>query len=177
MSVHLRTKWLWVRIPFLSLKLQIWCLLGARSSLTFRQTIRCGFTLKLVCGMILTHNQMHHTDKYSQQSSIIWPVWLNGWVFIYKLSGCGLESNYCQLNFIYGTCFEQGVPWHSGKIYCGFTLKLERDMIIACNQMHHTDKYSQHSSIIWPVWLNSWVFIYELSGCGFKSCCCHLNYF
>ena len=27
----------------------------------------------------------------------------------------------------------------------------------------------------WPVWLNGWVFIYELSGCGFESRCCHLN--
>ena len=24
------------------------------------------------------YNQMHRTDKYSQHSSIIWPVWLNG---------------------------------------------------------------------------------------------------
>ena len=23
------------------------------------------------------------------------------------------------------------------------------------------------------VWLNGWVFVYELSGCGFESCCCH----
>ena len=42
--------------------------------------------------------------------------------------------------------------------------------------MHHTDKYSEHSSIIWPVWLNGQVFIYELSGCGFKSSCSHLNF-
>ena len=41
--------------------------------------------------------------------------------------------------------------------------------------MHRTDKYSQHSSVIWPVWLNSWVFVYELSGCGFESHCSHLN--
>ena len=40
--------------------------------------------------------------------------------------------------------------------------------------MHRTDKYSQHSSIIWLVWLNGWVFVYELSGCGFESRCCHL---
>ena len=39
--------------------------------------------------------------------------------------------------------------------------------------MHHTDKFSQYSSIIWPVWLNDWVFIYELSGCGFNSCYSH----
>ena len=30
--------------------------------------------------------------------------------------------------------------------------------------MYHTDKCSQHSSIIWPVSLNVWVFVYELSG-------------
>ena len=48
MSVRLRIKWLWVRITLLSLKLQIWRLLRARSSLTLRQTIECEFTLKLV---------------------------------------------------------------------------------------------------------------------------------
>ena len=31
-----------------------------------------------------------------------------------------------------------------------------------------------HSSIIWPVWLNGWVFVYELSGCGFESSWSHL---
>ena len=24
-------------------------------------------------------------------------------------------------------------------------------------------------------WLNGWVFVYELSGCGFESCCSHLK--
>ena len=38
-----------------------------------------------------------------------------------------------------------------------------------------TDKYSQLSSIIWSVWPNGWVFVYELSGCGFKSSCSHLH--
>ena len=37
LSVRLRTKWLWVRVPLQSLNLQIWRLLRARSSLTFRQ--------------------------------------------------------------------------------------------------------------------------------------------
>ena len=44
----------------------------------------------------------------------IWPVWLNGWVFVYKLSGCGFKSCCCHLNFRYYACFEQGDPWHSG---------------------------------------------------------------
>ena len=43
--------------------------------------------------------------------------------------------------------------------------------------MHRTDKYSEHSSIIWPVWPNGWVFVYELSGSGFESSCSHLKIF
>ena len=38
-----------------------------------------------------------------------------GWVFIYKLSGCEFESRYNHLNFRYHACFEEGIPWHSGK--------------------------------------------------------------
>ena len=34
---------------------------------------------------------MHRADKYSQHSSIIWPVWLNGWLLVYEQSGYGLE--------------------------------------------------------------------------------------
>ena len=98
MSVRLRTTWLWVRISLLLLKLQIWRLLRARSSLTFRQTIGCGSTLKLIRDMIIIYSQMHRTDKCSQHSSIIWPVWWNGWVFVYELSGYGFESRCCYLN-------------------------------------------------------------------------------
>ena len=42
-------------------------------------------------------------------------VWPNGWVFLYKLNGCGFESRCSHLNLKYRACFEQGVPWHSGK--------------------------------------------------------------
>ena len=58
LSVRLRTKWFWVRIHLLSLKLQIWRLLPARTSLTFRQTIECGFTLKLLRDMIIRYSRL-----------------------------------------------------------------------------------------------------------------------
>ena len=57
-SIRLRTKWLRVRITLLSLKLQIWRQLRARSSLTFKQTKERGFTLKLVRDMITTYSQI-----------------------------------------------------------------------------------------------------------------------
>ena len=47
-------------------------------------------------------SQMHGTDKYSQHSSIIYKsVWLNGSVFSFELSGCGLESCYSQSSIFY----------------------------------------------------------------------------
>ena len=58
---------------------------------------------------------MHRTYKYSEHSSIIWPVWPNGWVFVYELSGPGSESRCSHLNFRFRACLEQRVPWHSGK--------------------------------------------------------------
>ena len=59
-------------------------------------------------------SQRHRIDKYSKHSSIIWPVWLNDWVFVYRLSDCGLESCCSHLNFRFRTIFEQGFPSHSG---------------------------------------------------------------
>ena len=57
---------------------------------------------------------MHRTDKYSQHSSIIWSVWLNGWMLVDESSGCGFESSWSHLNFRFRACFEQGLSWHSG---------------------------------------------------------------
>ena len=47
-------------------------------TIDIQATIECGFTLKHVQDMVITYSQMHRTDKYSQHSSIIWPVSLNG---------------------------------------------------------------------------------------------------
>ena len=38
---------------------------------------------------------MHHTHDTAQSfKKIYWPVWLNGWAFVYELSGCRLESRF-----------------------------------------------------------------------------------
>ena len=55
-----------------------------------------------------------NTQPFSQTGQMIEPVWLNGWVFVYEISGCGFESHCSHLNFIFCTCFKQGVPGHSG---------------------------------------------------------------
>ena len=100
----------------------------------------CGFTLSIdfrvwihsemrMCDMIRTYSQMHLTDKYLQHSSIIWPVWLNGWVFLYKLVGCGFNPRYIYLNVRYRACFEQGVFWHSGNYRVWIHSEKVRDII------------------------------------------------
>ena len=98
-------------------------------------------------------------------------------MFVYELSGCGFESSCSHLNFRFRPCFKQEFRDIQAITECGFTLKRVRDMIKKYSQMHRTGKYSQHSSIIWPVWLNGWVFVYELSGCGFESSCSQIRLF
>ena len=39
--------------------------------------------------------------------------------------------------------------------------------------MYRIHRYSQHSSIICPVWQNGCVLVCEISGCGFGSHCSH----
>ena len=49
-------------------------------------------------------------------------------------------------------------------------------MITTYSQVHLTHKYLQHSSIIWSVWLNGSVLVYELSGYGFECRSSHFNF-
>ena len=126
--------------------------------------------------MTRTYCQMHHTDKYSQHSSIIWPVWLNVWMFVYELSGRGFDPSCNHLNSDFMPASSKEFLDIHATIECGFTLKRILDMTRTYSQMHRTGNYSQHSSIIWPVWLDGWTFVYELSGCGFKSSCSRLPF-
>ena len=89
-------------------------LVSSKGFFDIHPTIECRFNLNRVSDRIITYSQIHHTDQYSQHSSVIRLVWLNVLVFVYKRSSCGFESRCCHLNFKYHTCFEQRVRWHSG---------------------------------------------------------------
>ena len=39
----------------------------------------------------------------------------------------------------------------------------------------HAKNLTHFTNLNSPVWLNVWVFVYELSGCGFESSCSHFN--
>ena len=63
----LQTKWLCVRIPFLSLKLVP---VLSKEFLDIEATTECKFTLKRVRDMIITYRQIYRTDKYSQYNNL-----------------------------------------------------------------------------------------------------------
>ena len=67
----------------------------------------------LLCLIRVLWMNLHYTGKYSQNSSINWPAWLNGWLFVYKLSDSGFVSLCSHLYCTYRACFDQGVPWNS----------------------------------------------------------------
>ena len=54
---------------------------------------------------------------------------LNGWVLVYKLSCCGIDSHCRYLNFRYCDCFERGAPWHSGNynVYIRSKMRMSHD--------------------------------------------------
>ena len=69
-------------------KLQIFATASSKEFLDIQATIECGLTLKCIRDMTRTYIQMHHTDKHSEHSSIIY--------------------------FRFRACFEKDVPWNLG---------------------------------------------------------------
>ena len=92
---------MWVQVPLQSVQTSDFAPVSRNEFLDILATIGCGCTLKRVRDMITTYSQMNRTDKYSQHSPIIWPVWLNGWVFVYELSDCGFEFRWSQMTNIF----------------------------------------------------------------------------
>ena len=90
LSVRLQT--MWFSCSHLNFRFPAWF---EQEFLDVQATIECGFTLKCVREMTRTYIQMHRTDKYSQ--ILRRPVWINGWVFVYELNGCGFKSRYCHI--------------------------------------------------------------------------------
>ena len=121
--------------------------------------------MRCVRDMIISYIEMQRKYKDSRRNSIIRPVWRNSCVIVYELSRCGFKFLCSHLNFRYRACFQYKLLDIRENIECVFTLKCVRDMIIAQSQMHRTDKISQSSFIIWPVWPNSLVFLYKLGFC------------
>ena len=113
LSGRLWTKWLWVQVQLQSLKLQILWLFWARSSFSFRQLLSVDSLWNAYVTLAETYSPMYRTDYYSQESRVLWSVCLNGWVFVYELSGCGFVFSCSHLTLRLLAWFEWGLPFHS----------------------------------------------------------------
>ena len=63
-SVHLRSKWLWVRIPLLFTLTSDIAPVSSKEFLDIQATIECRFTLKCVLGMIITYSRKRLFVKF-----------------------------------------------------------------------------------------------------------------
>ena len=77
---------------------------------------------------IRTHNYLVRKRALNR------PVWLNGWVFVYELSGYKFESRCCHLNSNIGPVSSKEFLDIRATIECRFTQKRVRDMIITDSQ-------------------------------------------
>ena len=77
------------------------------------------------CNWTRTHNDLVRKRTLNQ----IEPVWLNGWVLIYKLSCCGFKSTCSHWNFRFRGCFEQVFPRQSVNYRVWIHSEARRDMI------------------------------------------------
>ena len=136
--------------------------------LDIQATIDCPFTLKDVRDM--------YSYRYVLTTKLIWPICVTGWVFAYELSRCRFDSSCSPLNFRIWSFFEKAVSWHSGncRIWINSETHTWNDKNIKSKST--VQKSTQNSSITWRVWINCWVFDYDLSGFGFESSYTHLNF-
>ena len=81
-----------------------------------------------------------------------------------------MEFCCCNLNFRYRTCFKQGVHWNSGNYRVKIHSKTRTWHDNNIQTVKCTAQISTHNTAqsFRSVWLNGWVFPYELSGCEFE---------
>ena len=96
-------------------------------------------------------------------------------MFLYELSGCWLRSICVPQTSNFWSVSRKEFLVVQATMECGFSLKRVRHIVRTYPQMNRTDKYSRHSSIIYPIWLNSSVLFYKVSDSGFKSSCMLLS--
>ena len=84
--IHDSSFWLWLSIKITKFQNFLFRINFLRIQNLLSDCNRTQIQNHLACKRTLNQISTHRTDKYSQHSSIIWPIWLNDWVFVYKLS-------------------------------------------------------------------------------------------
>ena len=98
----------------------------------------------------------------------------------YQRTPCSKQSRYLKLKWLQRDSNPQPL-WQADQMIELFLWVLICTLHLTVCFYHVTYEftrlrvYSQHRSVIWPVWLNRWVLVYELSGSRFESRCIHLS--
>ena len=90
------------------------------------------------------------SNRAANEHFTIQPNLLNVSVFIYKLSGYGLESQCSHLNFRYWACFVQRVPWLSWNHWVYIYSKRVHNMIGTDKELMCLQIVKYHGTIIQP---------------------------
>ena len=122
-----------------------------------------------VCDITKTYSQIHYMTKRFHNTTHSFGK------LGYMVTCSHKFVCYSDLKFRYRPCFEKRGPWSSGKLRVKLQSIQVCGMTKTYSQIHNTDKFSKHSSINWPVWLNGWVFTYKLNCWRFKSCYSHFK--
>ena len=102
LCICLRTKWFWVRVPFLSIKLQI-SPVSSKEFLGFQASTKCVLTLKRVSDVIRTYSQKQQNKvgnmfEYNNQHTRTMPQALL-WCLYYQLRTYFTPYSSVSLNF------------------------------------------------------------------------------
>ena len=130
--------------------------------LDIQAMIERGFTLKCMRDTIRIYSQTHFTDS-TQSSSIIWPVWLNCWVFVHKLRGCGFESLKLQILWLFqpmsSLTFRQLRVWIDSDMHMWHDKNIQSNVPnrwVLATQLNHLASLAKWlSACLWSKWL--WV--------------------
>ena len=114
LSVRLKTKELWVRVPLQSLKLQIPSPVSSKEFLDIQATIECWFTLKRVRVIIITYS---HLSNYFTKLSIFWEIFVS--------SVTKMIKNYLERIF-------RNQKFRNQAISRGLTKEMNPDLEITC---------------------------------------------
>ena len=97
----------------------------------------------------------------------------------YQRTPCSKQSRYLKLKWLQRDSNPQPL-WQADQmieLFCEYLYVrcIWLYVFIMSRTSLRVSVYSQHRSVIWPVWLNRWVLVYELSGSRFESRCIHLS--
>ena len=92
-----------------------YCPVSSKEFLDIQVTIECRFLLKCVRDMIRKEDTSICTVQISTHNTVQSFRQLSKWLSVHlRTKWLWFRSCCSHLNFRFGACFEQGVPWHSG---------------------------------------------------------------